>query len=188
MPRRSTEEKAESRIKILEAAAQLIRIHGIEGTSVSQIMDRAGLTHGGFYRHFESKEELVAEAIAEAFKAGLNLFDNDKPGSRTQALAYLDQYLDATHVSEPEIGCPMPTLSAEIARGGDDWKSALSKGLDRASTRLAEGVFDGDQTQAICLLSQLVGAITLARAVNDPTLRDRLLAAAVDRVQLTIDE
>ncbi len=184
MARKSTAEKADSRLRILTAAADLIRQNGIEGTSVSEIMDRAGMTHGGFYRHFESKGQLVAEAISEAFRAGLDVFDDDAPGTAEQADTYVDQYLSEEHITEPQKGCPMPVLSPEVARGDEAWGEALSKGLSTASTKLAQGIDDMAQREALALLSLLVGTISLARGVGEGQLRNAILKASEEQIRL----
>ena len=167
----------------MSAAASLIRRKGIEGTSVAEVMDRAGMTHGGFYRHFDSKSDLVAEAISEAFRAGLDVFDDDQAGTRDQAKEYVEQYLSDRHVQTPEIGCPLPILSSEVARGAGPWRDSLCRGVDTATTRLAEGIEDAEQSDALVVLSLLVGTLSLARGIGEGPLRDELLRASEKHIR-----
>jgi len=183
LARRSQAEKAESRSRILSAAAGLIRQKGIERTSVAEVMDRAGMTHGGFYRHFDSKSDLVAEAIGEAFRAGLDVFDDEEAGTPDQVMEYVEQYLSEEHVLTPEIGCPLPTLSAEVARGAGPWRDSLSDGVDTATRKLAEGIEDAEQSDTLVVLSLLVGTLLLARGIGEGSLRDELLRASERHVR-----
>ncbi len=143
----------------------------------------AGMTHGGFYRHFDSKRQLVAEAIGEAFRAGLDVFDDEQPGSEDQARAYVDQYLSDDHLNTPEIGCPLPTLSAEVARGADSWRDSLQQGVDSATTKLAEGIHNASQADTLVVLSLLVGTLSLARGIGEGPLRDELLQASEKHIR-----
>lgn len=182
MARKSAAEKAESRSKILAATAELIRTRGIEGTSVSDIMDQVGMTHGGFYRHFESKAELIAEAISQAFRAGLDVFDDADAGTLEQAHQYIEQYLSVDHVIQPENGCPLPVLCAEVAREEGSCQVALADGLRSATTKLAEGRVVGSKTETLALMSLLVGTISLARAVGEGRLRHEILEASKQQI------
>lgn len=183
MARKSQTEKAESRARILSAAARLIREKGIEQTSVAQVMDLAGMTHGGFYRHFDSKNHLITEAIGEAFHAGLDVFDETQAGNRDQAKAYVDQYISDQHIRTPEIGCPLPVLSSEVARGTDEWQEALCRGLDRATTKLAEGVEGAKQSDTLVILGLLVGTLSLARGIGEGPLREQLVEASEKHIR-----
>ncbi len=183
MARRSQADKAESRRKILEATAGLIREQGIEGSSVTEIMEQAGMTHGGFYRHFDSKEDLVAEAIAVAFKAGLDTFEDGHAGTAEEAEAYISQYLSRRHVEEPAGGCPIPLLGAEIARGSEVGRAALAKGILQASQKLSEGLNDHSKSDALLILSTLVGTLVLARGVGEGELQDEILQATSDHMR-----
>lgn len=178
MPRKSSEEKERSREQIIQSAADLFREQGIEETTVNQVMERAGMTHGGFYRHFDSKSALVVAAIETAFRAGLDVFDLEENATRGQVKEYLEQYLSQKHVNDPQIGCPMPALSAEISRGDSSWKAELLKGFNTAVTKVQEGSVNYGRKESLAALSLIVGAVTLARAMGDPKVTDELLRAA----------
>jgi len=165
------EKAAENRERIVEAAARLFREHGFDGVGVDAIMKEAGLTHGGFYGHFASNEELATEAITRAFAQG-----SEKLGHCSDLGGLVNAYLSDAHCADRSEGCALAALSADIAREG--------KGVRHALQRLARiaGFFKGAETsgrkRAIATLSGLVGALTLARAVDDPALRKEILVAA----------
>jgi TetR/AcrR family transcriptional repressor of nem operon len=175
--RKSREEKARSREEILSAAARLFRERGIATTSVSDVMTAAGLTHGGFYRHFDSKEALVASAIEKAFGAGLRVFTEHPPNPSDETRAYVDQYLSDAHLADPGDGCPILHLGPEAARGPLVWREALDEGADRAIAMLARGL-PGGRDAAIRLLTCLIGAMTLARALPEGPSRNLVLDQA----------
>ncbi len=183
MVRRSQSEKAESRAKILESAAGLIRANGIETTGVSEVMKSAGLTHGGFYRHFDSKDSLIAEAISAAFDSGLRIFSEDHPATADEVEEYVEQYLSGDHIEGLFGACPIPLLSADIARGSDEWKDAFEEGVERTVTKLSEGMGQTAKDDSLVLLSALVGALVIARGVGEGPLRDQVLQVAKDKVR-----
>lgn len=186
--------KADSRGRILKAAAQQIRARGPHGVGVAGVMSAAGLTHGAFYAHFDSKDGLVAEAVSEMFTdaarrtgglAGLAALEGDE--LRAGLRAYLEGYLSAAHRDRPDRGCPMPTLAADIARATDDARRNFAAGFDRLTARLAEALArmgrDRPDTDARATVAQMVGAVALARAMgtgaqSDAILRDSLAAIA----------
>lgn len=183
MPRKTLEEKEESRVRILDSAAELIRKNGIENTSVSDIMAAAGMTHGGFYRHYPSKEALVSEAIEKAFRSGLDAFDKEGATPAEKAATYVQNYLSDTHIETPEDGCPIPLLGTEVARGSDEWQSALRKGVTQATDGLSDGIPDLPRGEALVLLSTLVGSMVLARGLGEGELREALLSSVREALQ-----
>lgn len=178
MARKSVEEKERSRTQIVQSAADLFREQGIEDTSVNQVMERAGMTHGGFYRHFGSKSDLVVAAIEAAFHAGLDIYDGDTPATAAQVEEYLQQYLSTEHITDPQVGCPMPALAAEIARGDTAWKAELLRGFNTAAGKLEEGSEGYGRRESLAALSLIVGTVILARAIGDAKVADELLEAA----------
>lgn len=171
---------AEKHEKILKEAARAFRERGFDGAGVAEIMKAAGLTHGAFYAHFASKEELEAQAVECAFaQSASTLMAN----ARDPKLAFLETYLSAAHRDHPGIGCVIAALGPEIARG-----SAARKPFTRRVTHMIEemaGRFrwkrKGDaRRNAIHLLATAVGALTLARAVDDPRLSDEILESVGD--------
>jgi TetR/AcrR family transcriptional repressor of nem operon len=170
------EKAAENRERIVEAAARLFREHGFDGVGVDAIMKEAGLTHGGFYGHFASKEELATEAITRAFAQG-----SEKLGHCSDLDGLVNAYLSDAHCADRSEGCALAALSADIAREGRGVRHALTEDVVQRVARIA-GFFKGAETsrrkRAIATLSGLVGALTLARAVDDPALRKEILVAA----------
>jgi TetR/AcrR family transcriptional regulator, transcriptional repressor for nem operon len=171
--------KAETRQRILAAAAALFRRHGIDGVGVDAIMHEAGLTHGGFYAHFASKEALVAEVAATELAHSAAKWDaisrGPEPGAALDRIA--GTYLSAGHVAAVDRGCALPALGAELAR-----RSVACAGLaESIRTMLAalERCRPQDGAQgAMARLSCMVGAVLLARLSREPELSAELLDAA----------
>ncbi len=183
MPRQSKAAKAASRTRIVAAAARRVRQDGIAATGVADVMREAGLTHGGFYRHFGSKEELVAAAIAHAVDEILGRLKRETTarGAGPAVAAYIDRYLSEGHVEARGEGCALAALAGEAGTGPGLYGHAIAAGTERAIALLAPGL-DGPpneaQERAAGLLSLLVGAIVLARTTPPGPLRTGLLAAA----------
>jgi len=174
----SKETAAAHRGAIVAAAGRLFRRHGIAGVAVAEITRAAGLTHGGFYGHFASKEALAGEAIAAAFAEGLARLE-----AAPDLEHYLRGYLSRSHRDRPEDGCVMVALGAEAERGGAAVEAAWAAGVEAFVTaladRLPEGAGDADRRRArgAALLAMLVGAVSLARGLArvDVAASDRLL-------------
>ena len=179
--RYSNDHKAKTRERVLREAARELRAKGRENVPVARVMERAGLTHGGFYAHFSSKDDLVAEAVGAMFddaRARLAAVAEDEP--RRALRAYIDFYLSAAHRDNPERGCPLPALSGDLARADPAARERFGAGVQGLSDRLAERLRaigratpDAD---ASAILTQMVGAVALARAVADPAQSDAILA------------
>ena len=182
-PVKVTKEKvAAHRAAIVAAAARLFRERGFAGVGVAEIMQAAGLTHGGFYGHFASKEALAAEACGLAFAESLARLP--PPDRAVDALAaYLDAYLSALHRDHAEAGCPMPALATEIARQAEPLQTTFGRGVaafvDALTARLPGGDAAECRARAIATLAAMVGAMALARAtaVSAPALSAEILAA-----------
>jgi TetR/AcrR family transcriptional regulator, transcriptional repressor for nem operon len=165
--------KAASHTRIVNVASRRIRRDGIDSVAVAELMNEAGLTHGGFYRHFASRDQLVAEAIDVALVEG---------SQRTYAAAevggadaIIDGYLSRSHREKPETGCAVAALPSDIARGNGRARTAYSRQV-RRYTELLTGLTPGrDADEAHLILAALVGAVVLARAVNDRCLSDAML-------------
>jgi len=175
---RVTREKAaENRERIVAAAARLFREKGFDGVGVDAIMAAAGLTHGGFYRHFGSKDDLAAEAVARGFAAS---------AERQAALGSLQDlvssYLSPRHREDRGGGCTVAALGSDIARQGAGVRHRLTAyvrdQVDRLADRLRVGSAAARREKAIATFAGLVGALVLARAVDDPVLSDEILTAA----------
>lgn len=178
----SREQVALNRERIVDTAARLFRQKGYDGIGVADLMKSAGLTHGGFYGHFASKEDLLAEATAHGFKASVERWRRAAAASPETALASIGaNYLSERHRDEPELGCAIPALGADIARLGPKARQALTdgaKGQIAVLEQLSHAA--GDQArrqQALATYAAMVGAIVLARAVDDAALSAEILEA-----------
>ncbi len=191
--------KAQTRARILAAAAQTFRAEGIGGVGIPAVMARAGLTHGGFYAHFATKDALVADACATGFAdAAERLLTGAAQAEPADALrAVIRGYLSRHHRDNPATGCMIPTLAAEIARDTPATRAAFTQSLTTYAQQLSEylpvaprpaptanpaaGDANDDAQRmdgALVLLSGMAGALQLARAVDDPDLSHRILKAA----------
>ncbi len=172
----------ENRDRIVEVAGRLFREKGFDGIGVADLMKAAGLTHGGFYGHFASKDDLIAEASSRVMAASARkwtaLAENapDDPFG-----AIVASYLRHGHRDDPGTGCAMPTLAAETARHGAPVRRTFTEGLRLLLDVLAKVVQKrgkaAQRQAALAALSALVGAVVLARAVDDPALSDEILTA-----------
>lgn len=168
--RMSNEEKQRSHGRIVTQAGRLFRERGVEGASLADVMAGAGMTHGGFYRHFPDKESLLIAAIEQAFAGFAEALDDVPEDRAAEAAAdFRTHYLSADHLGAPGLGCPAPTLGPDVMRSGPKVRAAFGAGLDRMIAGLARGNGHGPgaRRQALRDLSMLVGAVVMARAVND---------------------
>jgi TetR/AcrR family transcriptional regulator, transcriptional repressor for nem operon len=158
---------------ILNAASVSVRKHGAAQTSVAQIANAAGLTHGALYRHFPDKDTLVAAAIESGFNKIVDLLEDMKVNGRHSS-DYIKTYLDQNHRDYFVWGCPAAPLAAEISRLDADIQSVFYDGLTRNISALAELIGTQDvktaRNEAMVILSTLVGAMALARATKDTDL------------------
>ena len=180
--RMSKEAMARHHDEIVGAASRMLRERGIEGTSVADLMQAAGLTHGGFYRHFDSKEALVAEAAQSIYDNLVQgLATKAEKTSEAEAVAdYVEKYLTRYHVSHPGAGCVMAALGVEAAREGADVQRVFANGTQRTIDKLAAGLSGTPaerRAKAIRTLTSLVGAVVIARAVGDGALSEEVLTA-----------
>jgi TetR/AcrR family transcriptional repressor of nem operon len=176
--------KRETRARVVAEASRALRGDGIAATGVASVMARAGLTHGGFYAHFESKDALLAEAVTAAFVESGARFDRHFAGLDPAAAlgAWIDSYVSTRHRDGPATGCALTALGAEAARAGDAVCAALAAGVDRMIARLTSqlrgaGVANPDAL-APAMLAEAVGAVTLARVLGSGPTSDAMLAAA----------
>jgi TetR/AcrR family transcriptional regulator, transcriptional repressor for nem operon len=177
--RMTSERKAETRDRILSAAGELFRSHGIDAVGVDAIMHRAGLTHGGFYAHFASKEALVAEVSAAALARSAARWERISQEEAEPAAALsriVESYLDPAHVAAAARGCILTTLGPEIARR-DDARPAITTSIRRMLDVLAGCLPAPCRQRALTTLSAMVGAVVLARLCDDSRLADEFLAA-----------
>jgi TetR/AcrR family transcriptional repressor of nem operon len=179
----SKEQVARNRERILEAASEGFRKHGFDGLKVADLMKQAGLTHGGFYGYFDSKDDLAVAACRAALKGQGDRLKAAKDGDpATELRAYFERYLSRANRDNPENACLFPALSAEVARQGAPVRAVFTDGLRDYLGALA-GLSDRDARgdlpkNAIAILSTLVGAMLLARAVDDEAFSNSLLDVA----------
>lgn len=178
----SREQVALNRERIVETAARLFREKGYDGIGVADLMKSAGLTHGGFYGHFASKEDLLAEAAAHALNQSVQRWEGYLAEGRDTALEKISAgYLTRLHCEHPEKGCSVTALGADIARLGPKARHALTEGAVRQMALLAELMPGAEaaarRRQALATYASMVGAIVLARAVDDEALSAEILQA-----------
>lgn len=167
------------RDKIVAAASRALRKGGLGGVSIPQLMKKAGLTHGGFYGHFESRDELVAAAIDRAAdETAEHVF-----GPEVDLAGALRAYLSPVHVRAPEGGCVIAALGTEARGQAAPVRRSFARGarglLRLIETKLHPGAPAGELSdEALRLTATMVGAVVLARLVDDPALADRLLSTA----------
>ena len=161
------EETAEKHERIVKEASRLFREKGFENVSVGEVMKAAGLTHGAFYAHFASKEELQAAAVAYGQKVSLDRLQRSKKKTKG---TFDDRYLSQWHRDNPGDGCTMAALGPEVARSTPELKAAFERGLEDILS--AKG---GERNEAIFQTATKIGAVILARAVQDERLSDEIL-------------
>ncbi len=175
--------KDDSHRRILDSAGSLLRARGIARTSVAEVMGGAGMTVGGFYAHFRSKEALVAEALRDTLRtsrARLMAGAGDTSGA-ARIRAVTRAYLSRSHRDAPEEGCPLPMAAGEISQAGPEVREALADELELLAQDLAADLRDG-RPESLALISMMVGGLTLARAVAGTPLSDEILKACRDHV------
>ncbi|AJS59558.1 TetR/AcrR family transcriptional regulator [Paenibacillus sp. IHBB 10380] len=170
--------KMKVRKTIIESAAQAFRTNGIHDVSVPFIMKGAGLTHGGFYSHFNNKEQLVAEACRYAISDTIALLQEaaDQEGQIPKINVVIDYYLSPYHRDRTEMGCILPALSGEISRTSEEVRQVFTHELERMISFISN-LAEIDASKGSALLSTMVGSLVLARSVSDPELSDNLLSA-----------
>ncbi|EJF72295.1 TetR/AcrR family transcriptional regulator [Pseudomonas sp. 21615526] len=187
MPRVSRKQAELNREIIVEAATRLFRERGIHGISVSDVMAAAGLTHGGFYGHFESREALATEACNRAFEQSSERWQarvEQSPDPEAARLALIDPYLSAANRDNPGDSCPVAAFAGEICHEAVDspLQQSFIQGFEASvgilSATQATGTPEGDRQAAIAQYAMMVGAITLARATKGNSLSDEFLEAA----------
>lgn len=169
--------KDASRRRILDVASRRFRRDGISAVGIASLMADAGLTHGGFYSHFGSKEDLVQEALADALEqTGTTLARAADEGGLA---AIIHSYLRASHRDNPEQGCAIACVAAEMARQPVEARAALTRGLETILEAIGRHLPGPDaetrRNHALAIFSIMVGALQLARMVPDPALSERIL-------------
>jgi TetR/AcrR family transcriptional repressor of nem operon len=179
--RYDAEHKEKTRVRVLKAAAKAIRAEGPHRIAVAGVMAKAGLTHGGFYAHFKSKDDLVAAAVEDMFNDAKTRFakeTGDRPPAEGLS-AYIDFYLSPRHRDARATGCPVTALAADLPRLEGDVREQYGLGVERLAGRIASHLSELGREDVDALgrsvLAELVGALSLSRAVADPEQSDRIL-------------
>ena len=184
-PNIRTAAKEASHERIVQAAARAIRRSGYAGTGVADIMKEAGLTHGAFYAHFDSREAMLAEAAdragAEANAFAARVIAAAPPAQSLQAL--MQTYLSKEHLAAIETGCPVSALGSEMPRQSPEVRRAatlrIKEMIDLVARQSPDWGQPGAHERALVTVATMVGTLMLARAVDDPVLSDALCSAAV---------
>jgi TetR/AcrR family transcriptional regulator, transcriptional repressor for nem operon len=178
----SQDQKIKTHQRIVRTASKRLRQQGLEGVGIADLMKEVGLTVGGFYKHFDSRDDLVLEA----FRAATGPWERQYSAAEAGGLpvtyeSLIDSYLSGTHRDHPGNGCPIGALACDIARGSKQIRSLLTERV-KGSLELIANLLPQDdsatRSKAILTVSALIGAVELARAVSDQTLSDEILQSA----------
>ena len=181
----SKETSAKHRDELLKAASRLFRERGFDKVGIAEIAAAAGLTHGAFYTHFESKEALCAEIIASATHRSSAALK-----SRMNWRAYIEAYLSPKHVRDRANGCPYAALAGDVPREGKTVRAAFSDALDNSIDAIAATLDHqgaaSSRADAVQALATMVGALVLARTAASAKFRDEILGAARKKMLETL--
>jgi TetR/AcrR family transcriptional repressor of nem operon len=186
--RYSREHKQETRERIVRKASVRLREKGAHGVGVADLMKEAGLTHGGFYAHFDSRESLLVEAFAYAMDRSMEHWrkaaEQTPPEKRFAMI--VDSYLNTTHRDDPGRGCAVPTLGAEIARESPKTRKAFAAKLEQMIDMVAEQMIDlppkAARKQAAATLATMMGTLVLSRIAGNGEFSNEILAAGREAV------
>ncbi|WP_059414061.1 TetR/AcrR family transcriptional regulator [Cupriavidus basilensis] len=175
--RYSPEHKAETRKQIVEAAAAEFREHGIDGVGLAQLMKSAGLTHGGFYAHFDSRDALVADAVDAAFGQTTAFLEAAAAAApaRQRKRAILHAYMNRKHRDKPASGCAIAALGADVSRLDARTRKRFEAGVAALIELIAGDDSASSRKDAILMLATMVGGLVLARAVRSEALSTEIL-------------
>lgn len=184
--KRTKAETAETHKRIVEMAAQIFTRNGIRATGVAEIMSAAGLTHGAFYRHFDSKEQLVAEACAASLASLVDSARSVASEGADTFLTRLEDFLASECHEHGLAGCPFVAMGSELARADPETRRTASAGFMELANLVArreafEGVASAND-DAIFILTSMIGAVTMSRIVEDASLSANILSAAKERL------
>jgi TetR/AcrR family transcriptional regulator, transcriptional repressor for nem operon len=183
----SRQDKEKNHHQIVEIAAQKMRESGTDGPGVAEIMKEAGLTHGGFYKHFDSRDDLVAEAVEAAAAQSRAGYLEVTADAEDPLAAFVDWYLSSTHRDDPGSGCAVVALGADAARADERVRATYRGQVEVYIAHMEEllGAGADARPRAIAAVSSMVGAVLMARAVGDEPLSEEILAAVRASVAAT---
>ena len=180
-------QKAATRKRILDIASQEFRKNGIHATSVGEIMAMAGLTHGGFYRHFTSKEQLIAEACAVSMESIVEMVNVAMQGGEESFINHFSDFLSLEYHGDVTDGCAFVMMGSELAQADSETRRVASEGLRKWVDVIAQGELDAksktNKADILFKLSAMVGAVTMARIVDDQSLSNQILNETKDRLR-----
>jgi TetR/AcrR family transcriptional regulator, transcriptional repressor for nem operon len=170
----SREQAAKNRARVVEVAGEQFRAHGFDGIGVADLMKQAGLTHGGFYGNFSSKDELAAEASRHAIDKTIERIRQEVDGAKKPLEAFVSLYLSPEHRDALANGCVLAALASDAARGSAKLRAGFELGIERYA-ELLEPMMDGETVAkrheaAMGLLATLVGGLILSRTIASPDL------------------
>jgi TetR/AcrR family transcriptional regulator, transcriptional repressor for nem operon len=184
---------AEHRERIIVSASRGFRERGFGGVSVAELMKEAGLTHGGFYNHFDSKEDLMSLAVERAFDetaARWRGYIDRNPSRPVQAI--VDGYLSGRHLEHPETGCIVAALGTETSRQNTSVRAMMSAGIERLlsilESKLPGRTAEQRRKRAVAIFSQMAGAMVLARSQSDASLAKEVLRNSSDSLAKTLSK
>jgi TetR/AcrR family transcriptional regulator, transcriptional repressor for nem operon len=182
--------KAETRRRIIETASERFKQDGIDGSGIATLMSDAGLTNGAFYAHFQSKDDLVANVVADQLRLQRDTLHSLPPG-RAALEAFVRDYLSPHHRDDPRTGCPNAALLDEIGRCNGAVRDSYTEGMQSIveviSAHLSPKDPSAARARALGLFTVLVATMQLARAVSDRELSDEILAAGILNAQLLLN-
>lgn len=183
----SQAQKAESRQRVLETAARQIREDGIEALGVADCMRRAGLTHGAFYGHFASRDALIVEALEYAVALSekrVSALNTGADGSvkKEPLRAIAESFLSDRHIRNPGSGCALCALAGEARHAAPEVRDCLTRYVHKLASRIAQALAGHSESVALGVVATIVGAVTLARAVDDPELARSILAGSLELI------
>jgi len=185
----SREQAAKNRAHVVEVAGEQFREHGFDGIGIADVMKAAGLTHGGFYANFASKEDLAAEAAAKALAETTERL-RQAAGSKCDPNCLVDAYLSPAHRDGVGQGCALSALATDAARGGDKLKAVFENGVEGyldLLTPMMAGATDAERRKAaMAALATLLGGLILSRSVQSPDLSADLLAASAEAIKKSL--
>lgn len=187
--RYGSEHKAETRARVLREAAKAIRRDGVERIGVAQVMGAAGLTHGGFYAHFKSKDDLVAQAVSYMFEDRYTAFFEGLSDTEPHVALgrFIDHYVSMGHRAALHTGCPIPALAGQVPRLPDAARERFVLAVDRLTGAVASLLQrmgrDDAESMADAAIAEMVGAVVLSRIQPDDAKAEAMLATVRDAVK-----
>ncbi|MGF6573289.1 TetR/AcrR family transcriptional repressor of nem operon [Paraburkholderia sp. GAS333] len=182
----SQAQKAESRQRVLETAARQIRENGIEALGVADCMRSAGLTHGAFYGHFDSRDALIVEAleyaVAQSRKRIAALGSTGGLKAKEPLRAIAESFLSERHIKNPGTGCALCALAGEARHASPEVRERLTAYVHSLASQIAQLLAGHSESAALGIVATIVGAVTLARAVDDKELARSILSASLDLI------